>query len=195
MYPMKSIWNIPNILSAYRILIFPYILYCIYSGKEELFTLLISLSLITDVLDGLIARRFNLSTELGARLDSAADLGTYLLAFIAIFKFKAESIGLHIGLLYLFLGLFILCYTLPLLRYRRLPSFHLYSWKVGGYLQGFFIFSLFNWGFWVEYYYLALGWGVLSFVEHLSIQFMLSNPRSNLKGLWWVLKDPQASEL
>jgi len=192
---MKSFWTIPNVLSAYRIVIFPYILYCIYADKESTFSLLISINLITDVLDGFIARRFNMSTELGARLDSAADLGTYLLAFLAIFHFKTEIIGSHIWLLYLFLTLFVLCYTLPLWRFGRLPSFHLYSWKLGGYLQGFLIFSLFNWGFWEPFYYLALGWGIVAFIEHLTIQSLVKNPRSNLKSLIWVLGNRNAAEL
>ncbi len=181
--------NIPNALSAYRILAFPFILYCIYSDKEAVFALLISINLITDILDGFIARRFNMSTELGARLDSAADLGTYLLAFIAIFHFKMEELSGHFGVLYIFLGLFILCYLIPLFRYGRLPSFHLYSWKIGGYLQGFLIFSLFNWGFWPLLYYPVLILGILAFIEHLWIQALLKKPRSNLKGLYWVLKN------
>jgi Phosphatidylglycerophosphate synthase len=77
-------WNVPNALSAYRILALPFISYALLTADKDLFILLLSINLISDILDGLIARLFNLQTEFGAKLDSVADIGTYLMAFIGM---------------------------------------------------------------------------------------------------------------
>lgn len=191
---MKFNWNIPNILSLYRLLMFPVILYFAISKQELLFTWFICINLITDILDGFIARRFNMQTEFGARLDSIADIGTYILAFSGIFIFKSTELQPHYISLYIFLALFVICQTLPLFRWGRFPSFHLYSWKVGGYIQGIWFFTLFVFGFSEAYYYFMLTSGYLAFSEHLILQFMLKEPRSNLKGLYWVLKESKSKQ-
>ena len=79
----KEILTIPNALSFYRLAMFPLILYFILSGRESLFALFLVINLVTDVADGIIARRLNMVTEFGAKLDSIADDFTYLLPFWA----------------------------------------------------------------------------------------------------------------
>ncbi len=68
----KKIITIPNLLSFYRLLAFPLILWFIISGKERLFAIFLIINLVTDFLDGLIARLFKQETDLGAKLDSFA---------------------------------------------------------------------------------------------------------------------------
>ena len=55
--------NIPNILTFVRICIIPFFVHAIFTGKSELAAVLLVLSGVTDVLDGFIARRFNLVTK------------------------------------------------------------------------------------------------------------------------------------
>tara|TARA_Y100001934_G_C12206615_1_gene703880 strand:- start:380 stop:973 length:594 start_codon:yes stop_codon:yes gene_type:complete len=188
-------WTIPNVLSLYRLIMFPIIFYALWVDLEEVFAMLICINLITDILDGWIARRFNQATEVGARLDSMADMGTYLLSFAGVFYFKADLLQDHLLALYPFFLLFALCHILPLIRFKRLPSFHLYSWKIGGYIQGIWFASLFFIEFWPSYYYFMVIWGILAFSEHLIIQFLISRPASNLKGLYWVLQTREAKKV
>ena len=86
-------FNVPNALSAYRLLALPFILYALFTTDRNLFILLISVNLITDILDGLIARLFNLQTEFGAKLDSVADIGTYLMAFLGMITLEKALVG------------------------------------------------------------------------------------------------------
>ncbi len=86
--------TIPNILSAYRIFTFPLILFFAINKQENLFVVFLIINLITDILDGLIARAFKIQTEFGARLDSIADIGTYILAIVGILIFKASEFKL-----------------------------------------------------------------------------------------------------
>lgn len=186
---LKQKINVPNVLSAYRLVIFPYLLYLAFSHQEKLFASLLIINLITDILDGLIARLFKLQTEFGARLDSIADVGTYICAITGILIFKAADFEPYILSFYVFIALFILANLLSLLKFGRMPSLHLYSWKIGGYIQGFFFFILFTYGFKPVFYYFMISWGILAFLEHIVIQLIIPEMRSNQKGLYWVLKN------
>ena len=185
----KEYLNIPNALSFYRLLAFPFILYFALSGEEKIFVILLMINLITDILDGFIARRFNMQTEFGARLDSIADEGTYILAVVGIFVFKLDEFTPHLTSFLIFLSLFLSANILSLIKFKRFASLHLYSSKIGGYMQGSFFFVLFVFDFYTFYYYIMIIWGILSFVEHITIQLLIPEMKSNLKGLYWVLRD------
>ena len=100
--------TIPNILSLYRLLIFPVIALMIILKQEMAFAILLVISLNTDVWDGWIARRFNQKTQIGARLDSLADIGVYITALSGIIVFKMDEIGADAWLFYLF----VVCYSM-----------------------------------------------------------------------------------
>ena len=184
----KQYFTLPNILSFYRIVAFPFILLLALNGYETAFVILLMINLLTDILDGIIARALNQQTEIGARLDSLADLGTYILAVTGVIVFKASDFAPHLLSFGIFMGLFVLANVLSLLKFKRFPSLHLYSWKIGGYIQGIFFFILFVFGFHAGFYYFMIGWGILAFLEHILIQLIIPEMRSNQKGLYWVLK-------
>jgi CDP-diacylglycerol--glycerol-3-phosphate 3-phosphatidyltransferase len=186
---MKIPLNIPNILSLYRLLSFPFLLIIAIKHYETLFAILLIINLITDILDGLIARTFKLQTEIGAKLDSIADLGTFILAFVGIYLFKWSDFEPHLFSWYLFIGLFLSAEILSLIKFKRFSSLHLYSWKIGGYIQGFFFFLLFAFKFYTAYYYFMVIWGILAFTEHIIIQLIIPKMMINAKGLFWVLKN------
>ncbi len=70
---MSKIWNIPNILSMFRILLTIPIAFALWHEENVIAVLIAFLSSITDNLDGYIARRFNQITELGKILDPLSD--------------------------------------------------------------------------------------------------------------------------
>ena len=84
-------WNIPNVLSLVRLALLPVfaVLYLNCQEKPELLYWALGvllLSGLTDMLDGIIARRFNQITEVGKLLDPLADKLTQVvvLACLAI---------------------------------------------------------------------------------------------------------------
>ncbi len=87
---LKRNLNIPNLLSIFRMILIP-IFVVLYLKSEELkstSTLLAGLTLIlsgiTDLLDGVIARKFNMITNLGKILDPLADKLTQVAVVICI---------------------------------------------------------------------------------------------------------------
>ena len=185
----KSPYNIPNLLSAYRILAFPVILWFALTGKQDLFAIFLVISLLTDVADGYIARKMNLESDFGAKLDSWADNFTYILAFTGIFVFKLEDFLPNIVSFLVWMSLLFSALFFSVIKFGRFPSLHLYSWKIGGYIQGAFFIVLFSYDFITTFYYIMIIWGMLSALEHISIQMIIPEMRSNVKGLYWVLRD------
>jgi cardiolipin synthase (CMP-forming) len=65
--------SIPNLITLGRILLVPVVVWAIASGQMRLAFLLFLAAGITDAVDGFLAKRFGMSTELGAYLDPLAD--------------------------------------------------------------------------------------------------------------------------
>ncbi len=189
----QQILTVPNLLGFYRLFAFPFILWFVLSGWEALFAVFLTINLLTDVADGFIARRYNLETEFGARLDSIADNLTYILAFAGIYTFKLDDFMPHITSFLVFIGMLFSTIILSLIKFKRFSSFHLYSFKIGGYIQGAFFILLFTVGFITPFYYFMITWGILAAIEHITIQLIIPEMRSNVKGLYWVLKERGSS--
>ncbi len=66
---------LPNFLSSIRILYVPFLLYSSYHGYKNTFLLILFFALITDAVDGFLARVLKVTSNLGARLDSLVDMG------------------------------------------------------------------------------------------------------------------------
>lgn len=185
--------TIPNLITSFRLLVFPLILYFVFTGNEKLFAIFLIISLISDIIDGFIARRFHMETETGAKLDSFADNLNYLLVFAGLIVFKMEELRPYLFSFILFMGMLVLTVIVSLIKFRKFPSFHLYMTKIGGYVQGAFFICLFTLGFYAPFYYLVIAWGIIGAIEHLAIQMILPEMRSNVKGLYWVLKERKAA--
>lgn len=189
---MKELLNIPNLITISRLLAFPLILYFAIDGKETLFTIFLVINLVSDAIDGFIARRFNMETEIGARLDSFADNLTYVLVFIGIYVFKMEEFLPYMISFLFFIGILVLTVIFSLIKFSKFPSLHLYSTKIGGYIQGAFFICLFTFGFITPFYYFVISWGIIGAFESIAIQIIIPEMRSNVKGLYWVLKEKKA---
>jgi len=181
--------TIPNILSLYRLFIFPVILILIILKQERTYAIMMVISLNTDVWDGFIARRFRQQTVIGSRIDSLADIGMYITALTGITIFKTGEIGPDAWLFYLFVISYIVTHLSPLIKFGKIQSFHLWSMKFGGYLQGIFFILLFFVDYVPIYFYVMVNISLLAFIENLTIQMIIPEMRSDIKGLYWVLKE------
>ncbi len=188
----QKLLNIPNVLSGYRILALPVLFWAMFSNNDKLFIILLSANLISDILDGFIARRFNMQTEFGARLDSIADIGTYICAFSGMFYFHYDFIQEHVFEFSLMMGLYIIPQLISLIKFKRSPSLHLYSNKITGYIQGIFIFTFFNFGNYPPYFYFMIVFSALAYFEELVCVLYLKELRSNVRTFYHLQKQVNA---
>ena len=79
--------NIPNILTIIRFILIPIILYFIITGNYLLGFIFFTISGITDILDGTIARKYNLISTFGKLMDPLADKLTQI-SVLATLTFK-----------------------------------------------------------------------------------------------------------
>lgn len=81
----EEIFTIPNILSVVRLGLIPVFLWLYCKKQEYAFAAgIVVLSGITDILDGFIARRWNMVSDLGKILDPAADKLTQLALIVSL---------------------------------------------------------------------------------------------------------------
>ena len=65
--------SIPNLITLARIILVPVVVWAIASGQLRLAFLLFLAAAVSDAVDGFLAKRFGMKTELGAYLDPLAD--------------------------------------------------------------------------------------------------------------------------
>lgn len=95
----NKILTVPNVLSFFRLALIPVIIWLYIAKGEYVLTAgLIVLSGATDVIDGFIARRFNMVSALGKALDPVADKLTQCVMLICL-VFRFPLMLLPLGLL------------------------------------------------------------------------------------------------
>jgi len=69
----ENIWNVPNALTMLRMALIPVFLVLYYSSQRYAALVVFILASATDLLDGYIARKYNLITNFGKLMDPLAD--------------------------------------------------------------------------------------------------------------------------
>lgn len=80
----RNSWlTLPNVLTLFRFLLIPFFLAELVQGRQLRALIIFLLASLTDLLDGFVARTWNVRTPLGRILDPAADKLLLVSAFIA----------------------------------------------------------------------------------------------------------------
>jgi CDP-diacylglycerol--glycerol-3-phosphate 3-phosphatidyltransferase len=183
--------NLPNALSLLRIALAPALVALAWRGAHAAFAACFALCLLTDIADGQIARRFGLTTELGAKLDSWGDALTYLAVLPGLFwlhpRFVSES--------RVALGLVVASYLVPIgagfVKYRQLTSYHTRLATIAAYALGASLLVIFAGGPpWAFYFAAAII--LVSQVEELAITAVLPKWQANVPSLRYALQRRRA---
>jgi cardiolipin synthase len=76
--------NIPNIITLGRILLVPFIVWAIASNQMEIAFAIFIVAGVSDAVDGFLAKRFNMTSELGALLDPLADKALLVSIYVSL---------------------------------------------------------------------------------------------------------------
>src|SRR5947208_6321230 len=76
--------SIPNLITLGRILLVPVVIWAITAGEMRIAFLLFLAAGISDAVDGFLAKRFGMQTELGAYLDPLADKAMIVSIYVAL---------------------------------------------------------------------------------------------------------------
>lgn len=186
----KSVlFTVPGLLSLYRLGITPVIIALALSDERTLFIVFLCVSFVTDVIDGPIARARNQCTQIGARLDSIADLLTYIAALVGVFHFEYDAVKDHLLIFYVFISTLLLFGLISFVKFGRAPAFHLYSFKANTLLQAILIFYLLVFDFNNALYYFTMCFGILAGLEAIITVLVVDEPISDAKSLYSVLNE------
>jgi len=76
--------NIPNLITLGRILLVPVIIWAITSGQMAAAFVLFVIAGVSDAVDGFLAKRFHMQSEMGALLDPLADKALLVSIYVAL---------------------------------------------------------------------------------------------------------------
>ena|SRR5947207_460930 len=179
--------TVPNLLSGVRLILVPVLLACAWSGWSRTFLFCFVVSLLTDMTDGLLARRLHQATPLGAKLDSWADLLTFLALPLCAWwlrpeVLRQEALYISAGILFYLAAIFV-----GFCKFNRLTSYHTWGAKISAVLLGMAALVLFSGGpGWVFRW--VIPFVVLAQLEEIAITFTLPELRANVPSLWHAMK-------
>ncbi len=128
---MKSLSIIPNTVTLLRIIGTAALIFV--APFTSAFYVIYTLCGVTDILDGTLARALKCKSELGARLDSIADLLFYAVMILKIMPKLSEVLptALWVVIVLTFL-LRVASYILAAMKYKLFVSMHTYLNKLSG---------------------------------------------------------------
>ncbi len=181
-----SVFTAPNLLSGGRLTLTPVLFALAWQGRATAFLSCLAIALLSDALDGWLARRLAQKSDLGTKLDSWADIALCLSVPLGVWWLWPDLVRREATLV----GAVIVCYAAPalfaLLKYRRLPSYHTWTAKLAGVLMGTGGLILLAGGpAWA--FHLAALVVVIEALEEVAITAVLPRWHSNVPSIWHAL--------
>ena len=178
--------SIPNVLSGFRIIASPFVLYFAWMGYQNLFLGLLIISLLSDAIDGYIARRLNITSDIGAKLDSWGDIATYLTVPFCAWWLWPKILKKEAIYVFIVIGAYVIPIIASLIKFRGIPSYHTWGAKIAAVKMSVAVFILFITGItWP--FRCASVIQVIVACEGVFITIRLSELQSNVQSLWHVI--------
>ncbi|MFM9091867.1 MAG: CDP-alcohol phosphatidyltransferase family protein [Verrucomicrobiota bacterium] len=173
----------PNLISATRLALMPAVLGAAVARERELFVGLIAFSLLTDAVDGYLARRLGAESEFGRKLDSAADYVTLFTGTTGIALLWPEVVRRELPWILTGVAAFFAVIVLGLIRLGRAPCYHTWASKVGAILCPLTLIPLLNEGPAWPFRAVIL-WLVVTGIEEVAILLLLPGHVGEMPTLW-----------
>jgi phosphatidylglycerophosphate synthase len=154
-------------------------------------------ALLSDIFDGVLARRWGTDTA-GVRLfDSMADTAFYLCTAVALWVAAPEVLRRNVALLGVLLALEAVRFGFDLVKFGKAASYHSYLAKTWGLVMAIAVTAVFAMGRGNGLVPVALGLGIACDLEGLAMSVMLPVWRRDVKwlGLAWRIRTAQAARL
>jgi CDP-diacylglycerol--glycerol-3-phosphate 3-phosphatidyltransferase len=144
---------------------------------------MIAAGFLSDIYDGVLARRWGTATAALRVADSAADTVFYVGVLVAVLERHWPVIHARLWLLTVLLGLEAARIVFDWMKFGRMASYHSYASKAWSALLAMATIGLlcFNRGLWLTT--LAIGWGILCDLEGLAMSVILPQWTHDVKNL------------
>jgi CDP-diacylglycerol--glycerol-3-phosphate 3-phosphatidyltransferase len=185
--PGQSRLTLPNVLTGFRFVAAPFLLWLAWQGYAIAFMVVLAVCFLTDVLDGLAARLTGQVSEFGAVLDSWADVLIYLTVSVCCWWLWPGVVQREL----VYVGMIVTSCLLPAIagfsKFGCFTSYHTWAVKIAAASMGLTLYVLFLGGpAWP--FRLAAVLCLLAAIEEIALTALLSEPKSNVRSIWSVLK-------
>ena len=187
---MPSASTIPLGLTLLRALLAPVIiLIAVYHPDPLALGVCLSLAFLSDVFDGIIARRLNVATPALRRLDSIADTIFYAAAVFTVWHLYPNVILGNASALIILAVAEVGRYVYDFAKFRREASYHMWSAKFWGiclFIGFFVVLALDDWS--EIPIRIAIYVGILADIEGLAISFVLKECKTDVPTIFHALR-------
>lgn len=179
-----SLRLLPLSLTALRAALAPALLVISYRGGSHLaFGLCLTAAFLSDVFDGILARRLGVATSSLRRLDSATDSLFYLIALYCVWHLHREALLSRAGPILTLAALEAIRYAFDWAKFRREASYHMWSSKLWGVALFVAFFSLLALGSDNATMDMAIYIGIGADIEGLAISLVLHTWQADVPTL------------
>jgi CDP-diacylglycerol--glycerol-3-phosphate 3-phosphatidyltransferase len=191
-----AIQNVPIVLTGLRASLAPVVvLLSLFSPYPQAFAVCLIVALLSDIFDGVLARRLGVATATLRRLDSVADTVFYAACIFAAWRLYPAAIAQRAGALALLAGLELMRYVTDFLKFRREASYHMWSSKLWGMALFAGFFSLLVLGSSGAAVSCAIYVGIVADFEGLLISLVLPRWQADVPSLVHALRERRANTL
>jgi phosphatidylglycerophosphate synthase len=163
----------------------PFVTIGMTGGSGRAAAIVLAGGFVSDVYDGVVARRFDVATAGLRRLDSAVDTVFYLAAAFCVWRLHPEAIISHRWLILTVIGTLLINHAFEYWKFGREASYHAWLARVwGASLFAALIFLFVAGDDWLLT--VALCIGIASHSENFFITLVLPEWRHDVKSLWHV---------
>ena len=180
--------TVPNLLSCFRFIAAPFLLGFAWFANKPAFLILLALVFLSDALDGFIARLTHQVSELGAILDSWADVITYLTIALSAWWLWPETVKRESLYVLLIINSYLLPAIIGIVKFGSFTSYHTFTVKCAAVAMSVSLYILFLSG-WVWAFRVSTFICTVAAIEEISITLILKKKQSNISSLWNVLQN------
>jgi len=182
----NNIYSIPNLLSLLRLTLVPVLVALAVAGQVNGFLILLAVSLLSDMLDGYLARKLHQTSELGARLDSWGDMLTYAVMILGLYLIWPSIFQDQAAYLFVAMLSYVLPVLLALNRFGSFPSYHTWGAKLAAVLIAPAYYLLIFTGNEV-FFRTVIIFHALVALEEMAITIILKHPKTNVGSVFKLL--------
>jgi CDP-diacylglycerol--glycerol-3-phosphate 3-phosphatidyltransferase len=176
---------LPNILSIFRLIAAPFLLLLAFLGYKVLFLIILALSLLSDAVDGFIARKLNVSSDIGTKLDSWGDFATYVTVPLCAWWLWPDILRREAFFVILVICAYIIPITIGFFKFKKLTSYHTWMAKLSTVIIGPAVFMMFIFDLSLPFRVAAVI-QTLSAIEEVFITLSLNDLQNNVQTLWHI---------
>ena len=161
----------------------PVLLALAWNGAAGIFLALFGIGLVSDVLDGALARRLGQESDFGARLDQWADFALWVSFPLGAWCLWPDIVLRESPYVILAIVCLLLPTAIAYAKYRAVPGYHTWSVKVGSVLMGIGVPLLLIFDFAWPFRIAAL-FQIVCAVDEVGITYLFSECRHDVPSVF-----------